>query len=289
MKTGFIGLGTMGQGMARNLHRAGLLAALYNRSAPTAAALAAELGCPQAASPAALAAQCQAIVVCVSADADVLEVIQALAPALQPGQLVIDCSTVSRATAQAAAARVAAQGAGFLDAPVSGGSEGAKKATLTIMCGGSAADFQRAQPVLAAMGQRIEHMGAVGSGQATKAVNQVLAAGINQAVCEALAFATALQLPLDQVIDVIGSGAAGNWFINHRGKTMTRGHYSPGFKLALHQKDLGICQAMAARVGTQLPLAEQTRAQYAQLQQQGFADEDISALFRLFTPSSSSR
>lgn len=283
MQTGFIGLGTMGQGMARNLHQAGLLVSVYNRSAAKAAALAAQTGCRQATSPAELAAQCQAIVLCVSADADVRAVISALKPALRPGQLVIDCSTVGRATACNAASQVKEQGARFIDAPVSGGSEGAKNGTLTIMCGGSTADFNRARPILAAMGQRIEHMGAVGSGQATKAVNQVLAAGINQAVCEALAFADALQLPLDQVIDVIGSGAAGNWFINHRGKTMTRGQFVPGFKLALHHKDLGICEALATQAKARVPLAAQTRQQYQQLMHDGHGEEDISALFRLHT------
>jgi 3-hydroxyisobutyrate dehydrogenase len=149
------------------------------------------------------------------------------------------------------------------------------------MVGGDAAAFTKAVPVFEAMGKRIVHMGASGAGQATKAVNQVLAAGLNQAVSEALVFALALGLPADEVIDVIGSGAAGNWFINHRGKTMVRGSYPPGFKLALHHKDLKICLEMARESGAALPLADQTRREYETLMRQGHGDEDISALFRL--------
>ena len=269
--------------MARNLAKAGLLSGVWNRSGDKAAALAAELGCVAAAEPAVLARACEILLTCVSADADVLAVVAALRPGLRAGSLVIDCSTVARETAQRIASELAARGAEFLDAPVTGGVEGARKGTLTLMCGGSPAAFARAQPVLQAIGQRALHMGPAGSGQATKAVNQVLAAGINQAVCEALAFARALELPLDEVIDAIGSGAAGNWFINHRGKTMTRGVFAPGFKLALHHKDLNICLAMAkaAGAGPELALSRQTRDEYARLMQQGFGEEDISALFRL--------
>ncbi|MGH6692526.1 MAG: NAD(P)-dependent oxidoreductase [Gammaproteobacteria bacterium] len=288
-KVGVLGLGAMGAPMARNLARHGLLAQVWNRSADKALALSAELGCPAATSPAELARDCEILLSCVSADADLLEVVAALKPGLRRGGLLIDCSTVARDTAERVARELAECGAEFLDAPVSGGVEGARKGSLTIMCGGSAEAFARAQPVLQAIGQRALHMGPAGSGQATKAVNQVLAAGINQAVCEALAFASALKLPLDEVIDAIGSGAAGNWFINHRGKTMTRGVFTPGFKLALHHKDLDICARMAEQAGLPLPLSLQTRDEYAKLMQQGHGDEDISALYRLRRPQSSGR
>jgi len=190
-------------------------------------------------------------------------------------------STVSSATAQQAAAILYAKQASFLDAPVSGGVEGAKNGTLAMMVGGEATVLARVRPILQAMTARIEHLGDTGAGQACKAVNQIMCAGINQAVTEALAFAEAQGLDLDKVIDVVSGGAAGNWFLAHRGKTMTQGVFQPGFKLALHHKDLLICQQMAQQVAVASPLVEATLNDYAQLMQQGFGDEDISALYRL--------
>ncbi len=168
----------------------------------------------------------------------------------------------------------------FLDAPVSGGIEGARKGTLAMMIGGDAAAIERIMPVLNAIAGRIEHMGPVGTGQATKAVNQVMAAGINQAVTEALAFASALELPLEKVIDVIGSGAAGNWFLTHRGPTMVQQQFDPGFRVALHHKDLAICKQMAETFDVALPVVEMTLIHYRRLMAAGYGDEDISALFR---------
>jgi 3-hydroxyisobutyrate dehydrogenase len=281
MKTGFIGLGAMGYPMALNLHQAGLLTAVFNRTPAKAAALAMETGCAASGSIAELAMQCDAVVLCVSADQDVLAVVDALAQHLKPGALVIDCSTVSAATAREAATRLARQQVDFLDCPVSGGTEGAKHGTLAMMCGGEETAFQRAQPILSALGKRIVRLGAAGAGQATKAVNQIAVAGIAQAVTEALAFAEAQGLPLDQVIEVVGSGAAGAWFLTHRGPSMVRGQYPLGFKVALHDKDLGIVQQMAAAHGVQLPVVEMTRVHYQRLIRDGHGDEDISALFRL--------
>ena len=281
MKVGSVGLGAMGAPMARNLARAGLLAAVWNRTRATRAALAAEFAVPFPETLAELAARCDAVVLCVSADADVLACVDALAPALPPGALVIDCSTVSAATARLAAARLAAQRIAFMDCPVSGGTEGARDGTLAIMCGGDEGDFARAQPILAALGKRIALMGPVGAGQATKAANQIAVAGAAQAVTEALAFAQAEGLPLDKVIETLGGGAAGSWFLARRGPTMVRGEFPLGFKVTLHQKDLGIVQAMAAAHGVHLPVVEMTRIHYDRLIEQGFGEEDISALFRL--------
>lgn len=278
MKTGVIGLGAMGAPMARNLHKAGYLEAVWNRSPGKASRLSTELGVRVADSPAALAADCELLVLSVSADADLLEVMRAVAPGLQPGCVVLDTSTVSRETAIDAAAL--AHPAAFLDAPVSGGIEGARQGTLAMMIGGEAAVIEGITPVLNALTARIEHMGPVGAGQATKAVNQVMAAGINQAVSEALAFAMALELPLDKVIEVVGSGAAGNWFLDHRGASMTEGHFDPGFRVALHHKDLAICKHMAERFDVALPIVEMTLIHYRRLMAAGFGDEDISALFR---------
>ncbi|MDY6942257.1 MAG: NAD(P)-dependent oxidoreductase [Pseudomonadota bacterium] len=281
MRTGFIGLGAMGLPMARNLSHAGLLTAIWNRSRDKAAALAEETGCRLAASPVDLTSDCEAIVLCVSADSDVLSVVDALTPGLGKNHIIIDCSTVARSTAIDAAKRVRARGADFLDCPVSGGTEGARLGTLAIMAGGAPETLERARPVLQVMGQRIVHMGDVGNGQATKAVNQVMAAGINQAVTEALAFGDALGLPMDALIDVIGGGAAGNWFLSHRGPTMVQGRFEPGFKLALHDKDLAICEAMAAQAGGELPTVHATRAHYQELMATGHGEQDISALYLL--------
>lgn len=284
MKTGFIGLGAMGSPMARNLAKAGWLDSVWNRSRVKAEALAAELGVAVADSPAELAQRVEMVVVCVSADREVLELIDALLPGVRPGTLVVDCSTVSGTTAREAARRLAGQGADFLDAPVSGGVEGAKAATLAMMVGGGETVLARVRPVLEAMASRIVHIGAVGMGQGCKAVNQIMAAGINQAVTEALAFGEAAGLPMDKVIEVVSGGAAGNWFLDKRGPTMTRGVFHPGFKLALHHKDLCICLESAEKLGVALPLAERTLADYARLMEQGFGEEDISALYRLRRP-----
>jgi 3-hydroxyisobutyrate dehydrogenase len=281
MKTGIIGLGAMGAPMARNVARHGLLAAVWNRTEATAAALVQELGVHHAASPVELAGKVDVVLICVSADRDVLDMIDAILPGLRPGSIVVDLSTVSRGTAIEAARRVRSREADFLDAPVTGGVEGAKNGTLAIMVGGAAETLERARPVLEAMASRVIHMGDVGSGQATKAVNQIMCAGINEAVTEALAFGARLGLDMDKVIEVVSGGAAGNWFLEKRGPTMARGTFLPGFKLALHQKDLKICLGMAEQLGIQLPLTEMTSEDYAKLLAEGHGDEDISSLYRL--------
>jgi 3-hydroxyisobutyrate dehydrogenase len=281
MKTGFIGLGAMGTPMARNIARKGHLAAVWNRTEAGAITLAQELGVRCAASPALLAAHADAVLICVSADADVLEVTHAILPSLRPDSIVVDLSTVGSDTAREAARLVRSRGADFLDAPVTGGVEGARNGTLAIMVGGNPETLGRALPILETLGSRIVHMGETGMGQAAKAVNQVMAAGINQAVTEALAFGERLGLDLRKVIDVVSGGAAGNWFLEKRGPTMIEGVFTPGFKLALHHKDLKICKAMADRAGTRLPVVETTLRDYAELIAQGHGDEDISALYRL--------
>ena len=281
MKTGFVGLGAMGYPMARNLHKAGLLAGVWNRSAERGGEFERETGVAASKDLASLAAGCECIVTCVSADEDVLAVVDALAASLPGGALVIDCSTVSADTARTAAAVLRERSIGFLDCPVSGGTEGAIHGTLAIMCGGEDGDFERAQPVLNAMGKRVALMGPVGSGQATKAVNQIAVAGVNQAVSEALAFARAHGLDLDKVIDVVGGGAAASWFLTHRGPNMERMNFPLGFKVTLHQKDLDICKRMAEAFDVQLPIVEMTLLHYRRLIEQGHGGEDISSLYRL--------
>jgi 3-hydroxyisobutyrate dehydrogenase len=281
VQTGIIGLGAMGMHMARNLHRAGLLRGCWNRTRAKAEELAAETGCSVAEDPAALAHGCEAIVLCVSADADVLGIIDALLPAARPGLIVIDCSTVAAATAREAAARLARTGAEFLDCPVSGGVEGARDATLVIMAGGAPGTFARARPVLEKLGRTISHMGPTGFGQATKATNQILCAGAIQAAAEAMAFAKAEGLPLEKVIETLGKGAGSSWYFVHRAPFMARGSFPPGFRVRLHDKDLKICRDMAAAHGARLPVIEMTLVDYRRLIDTGHGDEDISTLIRL--------
>jgi 3-hydroxyisobutyrate dehydrogenase len=271
----------MGGPMARNLHRAGLLQAVWNRSAEKSRALAAELGCHAPDSLPAFANLVDAVVLCVSADADVRSVIEAMAPGLRPNALVIDCSTVSADTARWAEQFLAARSAQFVDAPVSGGVEGAQKGTLAIMTGGEPAAFERAKPILAAMGKTIEHFGPAGAGQATKATNQIMCAGIIRACAEAMAFADAHELPLDRVVSTLGAGAGSSWYFVHRAPNMIRETYPAGFRVKLHAKDLGICRDMAAKFGVSLPVVDSMLAEYAELVAQGFGDEDISATHRL--------
>jgi 3-hydroxyisobutyrate dehydrogenase len=279
--TGFVGLGAMGRGMARNLHKAGLLGGVWNRTSAPARELAAELGVTAAGSPAELAAACDVVVLCVSADSDVLETVDAMLPGLRPGSIVIDCSTVSSDTARAAAERLATKGVDFLDAPVSGGVEGARDGTLAVMVGGSTTAFERAAPVFAAMGRTITHFGPTGSGQAAKATNQIMCAGIIQAVSEAMAFAKAEGLPLEKLIETLGKGAGSSWYFVNRAPNMVRDAYPAGFRVRLHEKDLRICHDMAARHGVELPVVETTLEHYRQLVAQGHGDEDISTIFRL--------
>jgi len=282
MKTGVIGLGAMGAHMALNFHKAGSLHRVWNRSRENADEIAKETGVEIANSPEQLAEDCDLIVTCVSRDEDVLSVIERIAVTIRPETIVVDTSTVASDTAKKAAEILQKQDAHLLDCPVSGGVEGAKKGTLAMMVGGDEAVLELVRPTLNAIAANITYIGPTGSGQACKAVNQLMAAGINQAVTEALAFGEVMGLDMDKVVDIVSSGAASNWFLDHRGKTMLADSYAPGFKLALHYKDLGICQAMLKNAcDASLPMIEMTLIHYRQLMKEGFGDEDISALFRL--------
>jgi len=281
LKAAFIGLGAMGAPMAGHLKQHGLLHAVANRTHAKAETLAREWGVAAPATLAELAAQCDVIALCVTADADVLSTVDALAPHVRSGTIVVDHSTVAPDTAKQAAARLHAVGAHFLDAPVSGGVEGAKNGKLSVMVGGDAAVLERARPVLEAYALRVTHLGTIGAGQATKAVNQVLVAGIAQAVCEGLALGEALGLDPERLIPTLGAGAAGNWFLDKRGATMLKNEFSVGFKLALLHKDLGIVRGIAEQAGTARNVIERSLADYAELMSQGYGDDDISGLIRL--------
>lgn len=281
MKAGFIGLGAMGFGMAKNLAKTGPPILVWNRTKSKAEALAQEANVSIASSLDEIASQVEVIFICVSADEDVLELVNQLLKSIKPQTIIVDSSTISSNTAKKAAALLASKQAYYIDAPVSGGVEGAKNGTLAIMVGGDEAILEKVTPLLNNICARICYMGPIGSGQGTKAVNQIMAAGINQAVIEALAFAQAEGLPMEKVIDVVSGGAAGNWFLDNRGLSMVRNEYDIGFKLKLHHKDLKICQSMAKNNLANLDLVEKTVIDYERLIEKGYAEEDISALFRL--------
>jgi 3-hydroxyisobutyrate dehydrogenase len=280
LKAGFVGLGAMGWPMAGHLKRAGLLAGVSNRTPAKADAFAAEHAVA-AAMPGELASLCNVIVLCVSADADVLGAVREIAAHAQRGTIVVDHSTVSPETAKQAHALMRAAHGDFLDAPVSGGVEGARNGKLSVMVGGDAATLARVRPVLEAYAARIGHMGAVGAGQSTKAVNQVLVAGIAQGVCEGLALGEALGLDADVLLPTLASGAAGCWFLDKRGATMLRSDFRGGFKAALLHKDLGIVQKIAQSAGTDHSIVDKALADLAELMAQGHGDEEHSAVIRL--------
>jgi len=281
MQTGFVGLGAMGAHMARNLHRAGLLTGVWNRSPEKAKALAAELKVHAFANLTELAGNCEAVVTCVSADKDLREVISGMEPGLTPNMIIMDCSTVNMDTVRDLYAQMNTLGVGLLDCPVSGGVEGARLATLAIMCGGDESVFNRARPILEAMGKAVAYIGSSGAGQVTKATNQIMCAGIIQAVGEAMAFAHEEGVDLKKVIEVLGKGAGSSWYFVNRAPFMANNAFPAGFRVKLHDKDLRICRAMAAKHGGVLPVVESTIEEYEKLIAQGYGDEDISAIYRL--------
>ncbi len=281
IRAGVIGLGAMGAPMARHLAQAGLLRMLWNRTTDRAEVLAKETGASVASGPEQLAANCNVILTCVSADQDLLDVVEQLLPGVKTGSVLVDTSTVSPATASRVAGSLQKAGAGFVDAPVSGGVEGAIKGTLSVMAGGDSANISRIMPVLEAISATVTHMGPVGSGQATKAVNQVMIAGIAEAVCEALALAEKLNLPSERLLSVVSAGAARSWFLERRGQTMLDSSFDVGFKLSLLLKDLLICRALAQDLNISLPTVEAAIRDYRELVELGDGDHDISGLIRL--------
>ena len=286
LKLGVVGLGALGRPMAVNLINAGFRTQLHNRSraAEEGSDLAAAQRC---ASPAEAANDVDVLLVCVSDDAAVEAVLFGAGGAsdsLRSGCVVLDCSTISPAQAIHCAERLARQGVTYLDAPVTGGTEGAKAGSLTVLVGGEASALQQVQPVLEVIGGTVHHFGAVGRGQQVKAVNQVLVAGSYAAVAEAMALGQRLELPMQQVVEALKGGAAGSWALNHRAEGMLAGHYPLGFKLALHHKDLGIALSSAESVQLELPISRLVQQQEAALMGRGHGDEDVSALHRQFSP-----
>ncbi|MCB9831727.1 MAG: NAD(P)-dependent oxidoreductase [Planctomycetes bacterium] len=283
MKIAFLGLGTMGEPMARNLLAKGFEVVVWNRSPGKTAAVEAAGG-RVAATPRAAAEGVDLLALCVSDGPDVDQVLRGSAEAaihgMAAGSLVVDFSTISPGLTRELAAAFAERGVGFVDAPVSGGSEGAQKGTLAIMCGGSEADVERARPVFAAVGSRATRVGDVGAGQVAKAVNQVVIAGTYQAIAEGLMLAEGCAVDPRKVVEAIRGGAAASWVLDNRSGNMIVDDYPLGFRLRLHRKDLGIALGAAAAAGVGMPVAALVAAKEDALMTAGHGDEDMSALAR---------
>ena len=280
----FVGLGVMGYPMAGHLVSAGHDVTVYNRTAAQAEAWVAEHGGKAAPTPAEAAAGAEFVFVCVGNDDDVRSVTLADGGALESmaaGSVLVDHTTASADLAQELHAAAGERDVGFVDAPISGGQAGAENGVLTVMCGGDQADFDRAEPVIAAYAKAVTLLGGPGSGQRTKMVNQICIAGLVQGLAEGIDFARRAGLDVEQVVDTISQGAAGSWQMANRGVTMARREFDFGFALDWMRKDLAICFAEAERVGATLPLTAVIDQFYARLQCQGHGRWDTSSLIEL--------
>jgi len=281
-RIGFIGLGTMGAAMAGHLVRAGHPMTVWNRTPGRARDLVAR-GAVEAPDPARLAAASEVVLVCVSDTPDVEMVLlgpSGVAVGAAPGTLVIDCSTIAPGATRGFAARLAEHGVALVDAPVSGGSEGAQKATLSIFVGGESGDVERARPILARIGKTITHVGPVGAGQAVKAVNQVILAGTYLGVAEGIVLALKAGLDVEQVVAALSGGAAQSWVLANRSGRMLANDYPLGFKVALHLKDLVIALDLADELGAELPVAALCAEIERALIVGHHGDDDMSAVAR---------
>jgi 3-hydroxyisobutyrate dehydrogenase len=281
-KLGFVGLGTMGAAMAANLARAGFPLTVWNRTPGRAGPLLA-FGAVEASSPREVARASDVVVTCVTDSPQVAEVLfgpDGLAEGLASGSMLIDCSTISPASAREMAARLAEGGVAMLDAPVSGGSEGAVAGTLTIMVGGEPSDVERARDVLHAMGRTVTHLGPIGSGQVAKAVNQVILCGTYLGVAEGIVLAMKAGMDVERLVSALAGGAAGSWVLQNRSGRMIADSYPLGFKIALHRKDMAIALELSRSIGAVLPVAALAATLEDGLIAQGHGDEDNSALAR---------
>jgi 3-hydroxyisobutyrate dehydrogenase-like beta-hydroxyacid dehydrogenase len=284
MKLAFLGLGVMGYPMAGHLSRAGHDITVYNRTATKAAKWAEAFGGKSAATPAAAVRGAEIALMCVGNDDDVRAVItgaDGVLSGLSAGTILVDHTTASARVAREMHAAAAAKGVAFLDAPVSGGQAGAENGKLTIMVGGEPADFARAEAVLATYARAVTLMGAPGSGQLTKMVNQICIAGLVQALSEGINFATRAGLDPARVLDVISKGAAQSWQMESRGPTMIADKFDFGFAVDWMRKDLAICLAEARANGAALPGTALVDQFYARVQARGGGRWDTSSLIRL--------
>lgn len=269
---GFIGLGIMGRGMVKNLVEKGHSVAVWNRTAERAEELSKELKVAVAKSPRTVAEGREFVLVCVSDTPDVEQVLfgpDGVVEGVGKGTVVVDLSTISPSAARRFGTRLTEKGVAFLDAPVSGGSEGAAKGTLSIMVGGAEEAFNRAKPVLEAMGTRITHLGPAGSGQMTKLMNQVLVVVNMLAVGEALLLGRAANLDLRKAVAAVEAGAAGSWMLSQRGTQAIDGYWQPGFTIDLQQKDLRLVLESAEELGVPMMATSMVHQLYNKLQREG--------------------
>ncbi|MEY2735970.1 MAG: 2-hydroxy-3-oxopropionate reductase [Pseudomonadota bacterium] len=282
-RVAFLGLGVMGFPMAGHLARAGHQVTVYNRSAAKAQAWAAEFGGASAATPREAASGANMVFCCVGNDDDLRAVVLGADGAfagMKAGAVFVDHTTASADVARELYAAGKAQGLHFVDAPVSGGQAGAQNGLLTVMCGGDAAAFDAAKPVAMAFSRAFTLMGASGAGQLTKMVNQICIAGLVQGLSEGIAFGMKAGLNLEQVLDVIGKGAAQSWQMDNRGKTMTAGKFDFGFAVDWMRKDLGLVLDEAKRNGALLPVTALVDQFYAEVQRMGGNRWDTSSLIQ---------
>jgi 3-hydroxyisobutyrate dehydrogenase-like beta-hydroxyacid dehydrogenase len=285
LSVSFCGLGVMGAPMARHLASNGHNVAVYNRTASKALAWVALHGHRAAPTPAEAAEGADIVFVCVGNDDDVREVVLGEGGCLSSmaaGSILVDHTTASAGLARELAAACAERGVGFVDAPVSGGQAGAENGALTVMCGCDDPDvFERASRVIDAYAKRCRRMGPVGSGQLTKMVNQICIAGLLQGLSEAVSFAQRAGLEVDEVVEVIGQGAAQSWQMDNRASTMAQGEFDFGFAVEWMLKDLSICLDEASRNGARLPVTGLISEFYRQVEQRGGGRWDTSSLIDL--------
>lgn len=280
MKVAFLGLGVMGFPMAGHLAAKGHDVTVYNRTAAKAAHWTGVHAGTSAPTPAAAAAGAALVFSCLGDDPDVEAVLSEAAPAVGRGALVVDHTTASPELARRLAERFAAQGVGFVDAPVSGGQAGAEAGKLSIMCGGKAKDVEQARPVMEAYGARIVHIGPSGHGQLCKAVNQICIAGLVQGLSEGTHFAKAAGLDIDKVFEAISGGAARSWQMENRMKTMAEGRFDFGFAVDWMRKDLRIALEEGRANGARLPVTALVDQFYADIQSMGGGRLDTSSLIK---------
>ena len=280
-RVAFLGLGVMGYPMAGHLAQAGLDVTVYNRTGAKAAQWVGEYGGRSAATPREAAQGADLVLACVGNDDDLRSVTLGADGAfagMARDAIFVDHTTASANVARELAAQAAERGLQFVDAPVSGGQAGAQNGKLTIMCGGEAATFERARPVLAHYGAAVTLIGPAGAGQLAKMVNQICIAGIVQGLAEAVNFGERAGLDMALVLDVIGKGAAASWQMENRGKTMVAGKFDFGFAVDWMRKDLGFCLDEAKRNGAALPLTALVDQFYGDVQRLGGNRLDTSSL-----------
>ena len=282
-KVAFLGLGVMGFPMAGHLAKAGHEVTVYNRSPAKAGAWVAAHGGQAAATPAQAAAGAGLVFACVGNDDDLRAI--CLGPdgafaGMAAGAVFVDHTTVSARVTRELSALAAEQGKGFVDAPVSGGQAGAENGVLSVMCGGTEADYLAAEPVIAAYARICRRLGDSGAGQLAKMVNQICIAGVVQGLAEGLNFAERAGLDIEAVVEVISQGAAGSWQMANRHKTMAAGQFEFGFAVDWMRKDLGICLDAADETGASLPMTALVDQFYKDVQRMGGGRWDTSSLIR---------